>query len=181
MAFKTQITKVFSIITVMSLLSGCARDLSTNMYVSDSTMNLTLEGVVVSTRIVKIKNTDQLGNNSVGALAGGATGAAIGSGAGSGSGTAVAMVGGAIAGGIAGAVIQDKLGQSTGYEYIVKVDASKIKDTYFEGNTAMRHVISTARVNGLITVVQGKDTILSPGQKVYVIYSENRTRIIPAN
>lgn len=182
MILKTQnIRKAFSIIVALSLVSGCARDLSTNMYVSDSTMNLTLEGVVVSSRAIKIKETDQLGNNSAGALAGAATGGALGAVAGNGSGKALAIVGGAIAGGVAGAVIQDKLGQSTGYEYIVKVDTSKIKDTYFEGNTSMRHVISTAKVNGLITVVQGKDIILSSGQKVYVIYSENRTRIIPAN
>lgn len=178
---KKMFFKLVSIITCLSILSACARDLSSDMYTSDSTMSLTLEGVIVSSRPVNVKDTDKMGDNVGGMLAGGAMGAAVGSGVGGGSGNTMALVGGAIAGGLAGAALQSKLGESKGYEYIVKVDASKIKDSYYEGNAAMRNVISTAKVNGLITVVQGADRVLGAGQKVYVIYSENRTRVIAAN
>ncbi|KJW02214.1 surface antigen family domain protein [Rickettsia endosymbiont of Ixodes pacificus] len=45
----------------------------------------------------------------------------------------------------------------------------------------MRNVISAAFTSGLITVVQGTDVNIRNGQKVYVIFSEKRTRIIQAN
>lgn len=177
---KSFISKSIAVLSLVAFLSGCTRDLSDSMYTSDSTFNLTMEGVIVSTRAVKIKDSDKR-NNTGGMLAGGAMGAALGSGVGGGSGKTIAIVGGAIAGGLAGAAIQGKLGESKGFEYIIKVDTSKIKDTYFDGNASMRNVVATAKLNGLVTVVQGADSVLGVGQKVYVIYSENRTRVIPAN
>lgn len=173
--------KVFSILSLLAILSACARDLSSSMYTSDSTLSLTMEGVIISARPVIVKNTDKMQDNVGGMLAGGAMGAAVGSGIGGGSGNTMAIVGGAIAGGLAGSAIQGKLGESKGMEYIVKVDTSKMKDTYFDGNAAMRNVVATAKVNGLVTVVQGADNALSIGQNVYVIFSENRTRVIPRN
>lgn len=178
---KTLFIRFSAILTLLATLSGCARDLSSSMYTSDSTLSLTMEGVIISTRPVKIKNKDKMEDNVGGMLAGGAMGAAVGTGIGGGSGNTMAIVGGAIAGGLAGAAIQGKLGEAQGIEYIVKVDTSKMKDTYFDGNAAMRNVVATAKLNGLVTVVQGTDNPLSVGQKVYVIYSENRTRVIPGN
>jgi outer membrane lipoprotein SlyB len=173
-------SKIAMLFTLLALVSGCARDLSSDMYTSDSTLSFTLEGVIVAARPVKIKDTDKMGNNTGVMLAGGAMGAALGSGVGGGSGATMAVVGGAIAGGLAGAAIQGKLGESKGFEYIVKVDASKIKDGYYDGNASIRNAVSTARAGGLVTVVQGADNALGQGQRVYVIYSENRTRVVPA-
>lgn len=178
---KSSFFKFSAILCLVAVLSGCARDLSSSMYTSDSTLSLTMEGVIVSTRPVTIKNNDKMQDNVGGMLAGGAMGAAVGSGVGGGSGNTMAIVGGAIAGGLAGAAIQGKLGEAKGIEYIVKVDTSKMKDTYFDGNASMRNVVATAKLNGLVTVVQGVENTLGVGQKVYVIYSENRTRVIPAN
>src|SRR4051812_41359974 len=100
------------------LLTGCARDLSDNVYTSDSTLSLTLEGQIIAVRAIKIKETDKLGDNTTGIIAGGAGGAALGSN----NGSPAAIVGGAIAGGLVGAVVEDRLSQSKGWEYIVKVD-----------------------------------------------------------
>jgi outer membrane lipoprotein SlyB len=163
------------------VLASCARDLSSNVYTSDSTLSLTVEGVVVSARPVTVKNTDKTGDNTGGMLAGGVMGGVLGSNVGKGGGNAIATVGGALAGAAAGAVLQDKLGTSKGYEYMVKVDTSKIKSDYYEGSPAMRAAISSAATSGLITVVQGTDVVIPAGQKVYVIFSDSRTRIIPAN
>jgi outer membrane lipoprotein SlyB len=174
------IKKIISILLVLSL-SGCARDLSSNVYTSDSTLSLTLEGQVISVRQVVIKESDKLGNNTGGMLAGGALGGALGSGVGKGSGNTIAMVGGAIAGGLAGAAAQGKLGTSKGYEYMIKVDPSQIKSDYYEGSPAMRATISAASTSGLITVTQGTDVFIQKGQKVYVIFSDSRTRVIPAS
>ncbi|MCC8369499.1 MAG: hypothetical protein LN573_05520 [Rickettsia endosymbiont of Oxypoda opaca] len=169
---------IFIILT--SLLTGCARDLSSNVYTSDSTLNLTLEGEVISIRPVIIKESDRLSDNSGGMLAGGVMGGVLGSGVGQGTGNAAAVVGGAIAGAALGAGLQGKLGEKKGYEYLVKVDTSKIKSDYYEGNSAMRNVISTAVTSGLITVIQATDSNIKTGQKVYIIFSEKRTRVIPA-
>jgi outer membrane lipoprotein SlyB len=175
------ILQIISWLLLSVFITGCARDLSSNVYASDSTLSLTLEGKVIAVRAVTVKNHDKLGDNTGGILAGGATGAVLGSTAGSGSGTAVAVVGGALAGAALGSVMQDKLGQKSGYEYIVKVDTSKLKSNYYEGNAAMRSAISTATTSGVVTIVQGTDTIMKVGQKVYVIFSDDRTRVIPVN
>ena len=163
-------------------VSGCTRDLSSNVYTSDSTLSLTLEGTIVAARAVTIKNSDDPSNNTAGIVGGGLLGAAVGSNVGGGGGKTVATVGAGIAGAVLGAKLQEKLGTTNGLEYIVKIDMSKFKDGYYEGNTAMRNVLSTAKTSGLVTIVQsGKEAALREGQRVYVIFSDNRTRVIPAN
>ncbi len=161
-------------------LSSCARDLSSDLYTSDSTLSLTLEGTIVSSRAVKINNSDKLGDNATGTLAGGALGGVLGNNIGKGNGQTAAAVGGVIAGAIIGSMVENNLSKSEGIEYIIKVDGSKIKDTYYEGSTMMNAAISSARATGMLTVVQGKDNVLGAGQKVFVIVSPKRTRVIPA-
>lgn len=179
--FMFKLHKIFVVAMILSVLTGCARDLSSNTYTSDSTLSLTLEGKVVSARPVTIKENDKLSGNTGGMLAGGLLGGAIGTNIGKGGGRTVGVVGGALAGAAAGALIQDKLSTSSGIEYIVKLDMSKFKDGYYEGNEAMRNVLSTAKTSGMITVIQSsKDNVVREGQRVYVIFSNNRTRIIPA-
>lgn len=175
------LAKIAFVFSAVIILAGCARDLSSNVYTSDATLSLTMEGSIISVRPVTIKNSDELGQNKTGAFAGGALGAAAGSTAGDGSGKVVAVVGGAVAGAIIGAITEDKLGVSQGYEYIVKLDTSKMKSDYYEGSGAMRQVISAATTNGLVTIIQGKDVVLTKGQKVYAIFSDKRARLIPAN
>jgi len=164
---------------LLSVMAGCSRDLSSDVYTSDSTLNLTLEGKILSARPITIKEEDKAGLGG-GALAGGALGGVAGSTAGDGSGQVAAAIGGAVAGAVLGAVAENQLGGSNGYEYIVKVDTKNLKGDYYEGNGAMRNAISSATTSGLVTVVQGTDVKLAPHQKVYVIFSEKRTRIIPA-
>ena len=45
----------------------------------------------------------------------------------------------------------------------------------------MRNAISAATTSGLITIIQGADTVLKEGEQVYIIFSDKRTRIIPMN
>jgi outer membrane lipoprotein SlyB len=171
---------IFSALCVLGLLGGCARDLSSDVYTSDSTLSLTLEGKIVSVRNITIKDDDKAGLGA-GALAGGALGGVGGSAVGDGTGQVAAAVGGAIAGAVIGSVAENQLGTSNGYEYIVKVDTKNLKDGYYEGSGAMRNAISSATTSGLVTVIQGTDTKLQENQNVYVIFSDKRTRLIPAN
>lgn len=178
--FKSAKSLLFSFLALI-LLTSCARDLSDNVYTSDATLGLTLKGKVLSVRDVVIKESDRIGDNSTGMVSGALAGGALGSTAGHGGGSAAAAVGGAVVGGALGAVAQGALGKNSGHEYIIEVDTSNIDESYFQGNTAMRNVIATAKVNGMITVVQSGENALQKGMDVFVIFSEKRTRVIPVS
>lgn len=169
---------VIATVSTLAILSACARDLSSSTYTSDSTLSLTLEGQVMSARPITIKNSDELTRNSTGIISGAAIGGAAGSGIGKDSGQTLAIAGGIVAGAALGALVESELGKQDGYEYIVKLDTSNLKSNYFEGTGAMRSAISAATTNGLVTIVQGNDVVLSAGQKVYAIFSDKRTRLI---
>jgi outer membrane lipoprotein SlyB len=65
----------------------------------------------------------------------------------------------------------------------VKVDTSKLKGEYYEGSALMRNSLAAVKTTGIVTVVQAlekkEDAAIEPGQKVLIIVSEKRTRIIP--
>lgn len=171
--------KILTTVAALALVSGCARNLASNTYTSDSTLSLTLEGKIVSARPIIINDSDQLSRNSTGIISGGALGGVAGSGVrGSDTGRALATVGGVVVGAALGALAESELGKQDGYEYIVKLDTSKLKSDYYEGSGAMRSAISSATTNGLVTIVQGNDVVLQNGQPVYAIFSDKRTRII---
>ncbi|MFK8039928.1 MAG: hypothetical protein AB8B67_01095 [Rickettsiaceae bacterium] len=174
--------QVAVVILASFCLFGCARDLSSSTYTSDSTLNIVLEGQVLSVRNVQIKESEKLGDNTAGALIGGAgTGVAAGA---SGGNNAV-IVGGILVGGILGAVTEQALGTNHGIEYVVKVDTSTMNQDYYEGSALMRNALAAVKANGIITVVQSKEAkntpCISSGQNVLVIISEKRTRVIPNN
>jgi outer membrane lipoprotein SlyB len=178
---KNKFSKIFLCLFVLSFLAGCARDLSNSMYVSDSTTNFTLEGKIISVRPVTIRDSDRLQGNSTGLATGALVGGVAGSNVGGGSGKVAGAVGGAVLGGLVGAAMQDSLSTSKGLEYTVRVDVFNIKDTYYEGTAALRNIIAAARVNsGLLTIVQSEKDPLHKGQKVFIVFSDNRTRVIPA-
>ncbi len=175
------LSSIFVSLTVLTtFLTGCARDLSTNVYHSQSTLSLTLEGTVISARPITVREADRLDDQTGGMLAGGVAGGVAGSTLGGHSNdAAVAAVGGALVGAAIGAITQDRLSNKAGYEYIIKVDTSKLKAAYYEGNAAMRNAISSATTSGVITVIQGTNEVMQKGQHVYVIFSDDRTRVIP--
>lgn len=153
-------TLLISILTI--ILCGCARDLSSKMYLGDSTLSLTLEGQVVSVRPIIIKETDKLEDNTIGIAGGGITGGLLGTSVAAkseGVGSAfISAVAPAILGATIGSIIESKLTESRGSEYVVKVDVSKLKSDSYIGSGAMRNAISSATTNGLITVIQKADS-----------------------
>ncbi len=66
-------------------------------------------------------------------------------------------IGGALIGGIAGDAAQAELSKQAGYEYVVQLDNG-----------------------GLVTIVQGANELLVPGQKCLVLYGR-QARIVPYN
>ncbi len=188
--------KTTSKLTLLALaifsLSACERNLKSDTYTSSSSTGLVLEGVIVSSRPVTIKESDKLQDNGAGLLAGGVGGAAVGNTIGGGRGRTVSTVGGAIAGAVLGAVIQDQLSTSQGFEYIVRVNeenaadekknseltSTRLKDPSI--NERMKNSIHTKMKTKMISVVQGQDVVFATGQKVYVIYSDDRPRLVAA-
>ncbi|MDX2050364.1 MAG: hypothetical protein SFT93_04260 [Rickettsiaceae bacterium] len=176
------ISSKLSLFLTFILLSACARDLSHSTYTSSSTVNIVLPGVVLATRSVQIKEHDSAYDNTagtaVGAIAGGASAAR------SSRAKTAPVIGAAILGGIAGNVIEGALGTSKGIEYIVKVDTTKLNNKYYDGSSLMRKSIAAVKASGMITIVQSENKKESPileGQKVLIVISENRVRIIPNN
>lgn len=174
------IFKSLAMLFLVANLSGCGRDLSSTTYTSDSTLNVVLYGQVLSSRTVKVRESDKLEagtGTGVGALGGAAAAGAASRG------DTAAIVGGAVIGGIFGTVAERGLSSSTGTEYIVKIDTSKLKDDYYEGSALMRNSLAAVKASGIVTIVQAKEKknekALDIGQKVLVIVSEKRTRIIP--
>lgn len=170
------------------ILSGCARKMDSNHYVSSDSMGIVIEGTVLSARPVTIKESDRLQDNGVGALGGAVAGGVAGNSVGGGSGRTAATVGGALAGAVIGALIQDALNESQGMEYIVKVNQKNKaagtagrEDISIGGNSVaskMRNSIDTSMSSDTISVVQGTDVVFAVGQPVYVVYNNNKARLI---
>jgi outer membrane lipoprotein SlyB len=163
----TLIKGMIGFITLSLFVTGCARDISSNVYKDNATSGIVLEGVVVSMRPVTVQSADKLGDNHNGRFAGGALGAvAAGSSIGNGGGSLVAAVGGAIIGAVIGAAVEGNLSKTEAMEYVVRV----------KGKNPMRNPSSDAT---LVSVVQSKKQLFSVNQHVYVIYNGDRARLVP--
>lgn len=183
-----------SFVIASFLITGCAREMSSEVYTSSSTSGKVLEGKIVSARPVTIKDSDKLQDNTAGMLGGGLLGGVAASSAGKGTGKGLAAIGGALVGAAAGALIQDKLGTSKGMEYIVRIDkkyissipSQKSRRNISYGTTSAEQDVSQSisvedTKTDLISVVQGGDVIFQPGKHVLIIYSNDRPRISPAD
>lgn len=102
--------------------------------------------------IVSVRQVQVQSDNGAGTLIGGAAGGVAGSMiGGSDAAHILGAIGGAVVGGMAGDAAQG------GYEYVVQLDTG-----------------------GLITVTQGTDVLLTPGQKCLVLYGK-QARVVPYN
>ncbi len=181
----------------ISLLAACNRTMDSATVNSGTSVGKVVYGTVVSARAVTIKDNDRIGDNVIGGAAGGVAGGVAGSSIGSGTGNDAAVVGGAIAGAILGAVIEDQLSTSSGFEYIVKLDAPKTPNVITRranenlrigtnnANEVERDVMASAipeeSATDAISVVQQDDAQIAPGTRVMVIYRDDRARIVPTN
>lgn len=134
-------------------ISACTSNIGADQYATDSIgeVNRALKGTVVSVRAISVSSDGPAGTL-IGGAAGGVAGSMIG-----GSDTAhiLGAIGGAVLGGIAGDAAQEGLSKQSGYEYVVELD---------NGN--------------LVTVSQGNDVLLNPGQRCMVLYG-SRARVVP--
>ena len=183
--------KILTLIAVVSVLTGCGRDMASDTYSDSATAGKVLKGTIISARAVTIKSHDKLQDNTVGGLAGGAGGALGGSEIGHGDGSIASAIGGAVAGAVAGAYVQDMLSTTDGMEYLVKLDAKharkdsaahkKIVRESIKGGTMADMNASTDidTQTDIVSVVQKGDPALKEGSAVYIVYHDDRPRLVP--
>ena len=137
----------------MMVLAACQSRIGANEYSTAGTgeVNRALKCKVVSVRQVQVATQNGTGTL-IGGAAGGVAGSMIG---GSDAAHILGAIGGAVVGGMAGNAAQGALTSQGGYEYVVEVDGGR-----------------------LLTVTQGNDVLLTPGQQCMVLYGKN-ARIIP--
>lgn len=146
--------KSFGLLLGLTMLSACQADIGSNQYTTGSVGVASAASgcYVLSVRQVQVKTDNGLGTV-IGSLAGGVAGYSIGSGS-----TAhnLGAIGGAVLGGMAGSAAQGALSSQGGFEYVVKLDNGQV-----------------------MTLTQGTDTLLSPGQRCLMLFGDP-ARIIPA-
>lgn len=136
-------------------LTACNPNMSANNYNYANTgyAQQTIPGTIVSMRPVQVRNNTGVGTG-VGVAGGAIAGSMIGGGWRS---NLAGALGGAVVGGLVGNAAENRFGTQTAIEYIVK------------------------GTNGRSwTIVQGAQTSLAVGQRVWVIMG-NPPRIIPRN
>jgi len=136
----------------IGLLTGCGPSYSPNTYASNAAQqaNKVDAGVIVGVRPVQIT-----ASGTVGGVAGAAAGGVAGSTVGSGTTSTFAAIGGSVVGGIAGVTAEHIVGDTNGFEYVVR------------------------KPNGdMISVTQKDEKALPVGQKVLVIGGA-QARIVP--
>lgn len=152
-------TNIISPFLAVLVLSGCARNINSDTYKASHVgeSSFTYQGVIASARKVHVEEGEYLGENSTGIAMGGLAGGLAGNQMGKGTGNVAATIGGAVIGGVAGAFAEKALKSQDGMEYAVRLN------------------------NGsMMTVVQGLDNPMNPGQRVLVIVSQDgRSRVVP--
>lgn len=173
------------------LCAGCARNLSSSVHTQSATTGKVVEGVIVSARAVTVKAHDKLADNTTGGLAGGVLGGVAGNSFGKGTGNAAATVGVGILGAVAGAFAEDALSTSDGIEYLVKISGknpgkkTKKEVEITKANSVDRDIQKAVETEGIetdvIAVVQQDEQPFQAGQKVYVVFNDDRPRVIARN
>lgn len=146
-------------LSAIALFTGCTRNISSNNYAASNVGEAmtTYSGTIASMRKVLVQEGDKLSDNVGGGAVGGLVGGVGGHMIGGGRGNLAATAGGALLGAAAGAFAQRALSEQEAFEYTVKLDTGS-----------------------MMTIVQGLDSNLVVGQKVYVQVSKNRSRVVAA-
>lgn len=145
---------IMLVLPLALMMNACTSRIGANEYATSSAgeVNRAVKGTVVSVRQVQLKS-----DNNAGTLIGGAAGGVAGSMIGGNDAVHIlGAIGGAVVGGMAGDAAQGALSNQAAYEYVIQLDSGS-----------------------LVTVIQGTDVLLTPGQKCIVLYGK-QARVIPA-
>ena len=182
--------KAVSTVCIVLLLSSCARNLDPNVYSEQDAgaVSDTFQGIVLSSRPVIVGGADETLGNTTGLVVGGIAGGLAGNQFGSGSGNVAATVGGALVVAALGAAIEGELSKQPGIEYIIKVwdnnSAYTTDETVedYKGRTTKRKKDVRRDNERVLTIVQGPQSKMEIGQRVFVIVQANgRSRVVLDN
>jgi outer membrane lipoprotein SlyB len=137
-------------------LGGCATSVAAGSYPRSQVgqVNRVDEGIILSARPVQIEGNERAAvGTTTGAVLGGIAGSEIGGGE---KANAAGAVAGAVIGGLAGNAIEKGVTSRRGFAYTVRKN---------DGT--------------LVTITQGADIAMQPGQRVFIEYGA-RARVIPA-
>jgi outer membrane lipoprotein SlyB len=159
----TSITSTVSVLAALSVCvlgSGCAREISSNVY-SEAHVgeaSKTFFGTVVNVRNVTVQGKEKLDENTTGMAMGAIAGGVAGTQFGGGYGQIATTVGGALLGATAGAFAQKALETQDALEYTVELHNGEIR-----------------------SIVQGPENPLRVGQPALIMVSrDGRSRVVPA-
>lgn len=141
------------------VVSGCARNIDSGTYTASHVgeASRSFRGVITHVRPVVVEGSENLQDNTLGIVAGGAGGALAGSAFGGGRGQIATALLGAAAGATAGAFAEKALKKQNALEYTVELEGGELR-----------------------TVVQGPKPAMSVGQPVLLMVSHGgRSRITP--
>ncbi|MND11702.1 Outer membrane lipoprotein SlyB precursor [compost metagenome] len=145
-----------SVLMMSAMLVGCASTHDNNVYSSHQigSVQTVKYGTVTGIRPVTLSDSDK--QMPVGAAAGAVLGGVAGYAVGGGSGQKIAAVGGAILGGLLGNAVQTEVGESDGWEIVVRTD------------------------NGQdLAVIQGMTERVGVGTRVQLVESGGRVKVSP--
>ncbi len=149
--------KQFFILISIFLITACAQKIGgTDVNVNQTGIASSVTfGTVMSIIDVNV-NDDNSGTAVLTTIGGGVAGGFLGSEIGKGSGNTVAKIGGAILGAIAGSEMTKILNNQAGYQLTIRLDDGSI-----------------------IAIVQGTDIKFARGEKVQIITSNGKKRVLP--
>ena len=176
------------LLPALLLCAACARNMNSNVYSDSATPGKVLEGTVISARPVTIKAHDKLQDNTLGGVGGGVAGGLLGSQVGNGGGSVAGAIGGALLGAVGGALAEDALGSSDGTEYLIKLDKKYLQEYHTiskkivsNGKNSVEQGMTSTDVpskTDIVSVAQAPDESIRKGSRVYVIYNDDRPRVV---
>ncbi len=172
----------FTIILALVFLTACTKTIDPNVYEDMQVGQVadTYQAVVLSVRPVTVKANDDRLAGGWGTIVGGTAGGFGGNTIGKGTGRTAATVGGVALGAAIGSLVNSELSKQPALEYIIKYwDAKNVSTTKGEiYGDPLKNDVNKANEK-LLTLIQGPQMQLQPGQNVFLIITPSgRARII---
>lgn len=170
------------VLILLLTLTGCARTIDPNVYEDMQVGEVadTFQAVVLSVRPVTVKASDDRLAGGWGTIVGGTAGGFGANNIGKGSGRAAATLGGVAVGAAIGSLVNNELSKQPGLEYIIKYwDTKNVENVQGEllGSPLTRDINKANE--RLLTLIQGPQSQLQIGQKVFLIITPTgRARLI---
>lgn len=178
--------KVIVAVLISTLaLSACRANTASDRYSSTGLTGKVVEGTIISARPVTVEGKETL----LGALGGGVAGGVAGSTLGKGKGSTLGATAGVVAGALVGSAIEKAVSESDGIEYIVRLDKkyinsvpTNVETSAYKSSNVDKEIQQSVTVEqtstDLVSVVQDAKDFFNVGDRVLIIYNNDRPRLV---